>query len=101
MADIVLLDGSFAVLRLRKEVGTNKRPTVLAAALFVLLLIILSVPPLGYYFGVLVEPFSITASIMRVVAVWFFLVRAIWQANLFERFLVWKTAHDTGSRYTA
>ena len=71
----------------RKEVSPDKRPAFLAAGLFVLLLIIWSVPPLGYYFGVLVKPFSITMSIMGVVAVWFFLVRAIWRANLFDRFL--------------
>ncbi len=67
--------------------STDKRPALLAAGLFVLLLIICSVPLLGYYFSVLVKPFSITASIMGVVAVWFFLVRAIWRANPFERFL--------------
>jgi hypothetical protein len=45
------------------------------------------VPPLGYYFGILVKPFSITSSILGVVVIWFFLIRAIWRANLFERFL--------------
>lgn len=42
---------------------------------------------LGYYFGILVKPFSITSAILGVVVIWFFLVRAIWRANLFERFL--------------
>ena len=71
----------------RKEVSPDKRPAYLAASLFVLLLIIWTVGPLGYYFGVLVKPFFVTAIIMGVVALWFFIVRAVWRANLFERFL--------------
>lgn len=71
----------------RKEVSADKRPAMLAAGLFVVLLIIWSVAPLGYYFGVLIKPFFITAIIMGIVAVWFFIIRAIWRANLFERFL--------------
>lgn len=71
----------------RKEVSEDKRPAMLAAGLFFVLLIIWSVAPLGYYFGVLIKPFFITAIIMGIVAVWFFIVRAIWRANLFERFL--------------
>ncbi|MDP9425206.1 MAG: hypothetical protein M3P37_04020 [Actinomycetota bacterium] len=65
----------------------DKRPAVLAAALFVVLLIVWSVDALGYYFGVLTKPWFITAAIMGAVAVWFFLVRAVWRANLLDRFL--------------
>ena len=65
----------------------DKRPAVLAAVLFVVLLIVSSFDPLGYYFGVLTKPWFIIAAIMGAVAVWFFLVRAIWRANLLDRFL--------------
>lgn len=71
----------------RKEVSPDKRPAYLAAGLFVLLLVVWSVAPLGYYFGVLTKPPFVTAIIMAVVVVWFFLIRAVWRANLFERFL--------------
>ena len=71
----------------RKEVSPDKRPALLAAGLFVLFLVIWSVPPIGYYFGILVKPFGITLIIMGLVLVWFFLVRAVWRANLLERFL--------------
>ena len=71
----------------RKEVSPDKRPAVLAAVLFVVLLIIWAVDPLGYYFGVLTKPWFIIAAITGAVAVWFFLVRAIWRANLLDRFL--------------
>ncbi|HEX9921729.1 MAG TPA: hypothetical protein VGD99_03625 [Anaerolineae bacterium] len=71
----------------RKEVSPDKRPAFLALGLFVLFQIIWWVPSLGYYFGILVKPFSITSLILVVVVVWFFLIRAIWRANLFERFL--------------
>jgi cation-transporting ATPase E len=71
----------------RKEVSPDKRPAILALGLFVLFQMIWWIPPLGYYFGILVKPFSVTSIILAVVAVWFFLVRAIWRANLFERFL--------------
>jgi hypothetical protein len=68
-------------------VSPDKRPAVLAAVLFVVLLIVSSFDPLGYYFGVLTKPWFIIAAIMGAVAVWFFLVRAIWRANLLDRFL--------------
>ncbi len=71
----------------RKEVSPDKRPAFMAAGLFVLFLVIWSVPPIGYYFGILVKPFPITMILMVLAVVWFFLVRAVWRANLFERFL--------------
>ena len=71
----------------RKEVSPDKRPAFLAAGLFVLFLVVWSVPPIGYYFGILVKPFGITMIIMGLVFVWFFLVRAVWRADLFDRFL--------------
>lgn len=71
----------------RKEVSPDKRPAVLAAVLFVVLLFVWSVDPVGYYFGVLTKPWFIIAAIMGAVAVWFFLVRAIWRADLLDRFL--------------
>ena len=71
----------------RKEVSPDKRPALLAAGLFFLFWIIWSFGPLGYYFGILVKPFLINLILMALVAVWFFLVRAVWRAGLFERFL--------------
>lgn len=71
----------------RREVSPDKRPAFLAAGLFVLFLVIWSVPSIGYYFGILVKPLPITMIILGLVVIWFFLVRAIWRANLFERIL--------------
>jgi cation-transporting P-type ATPase E len=71
----------------RKEVSQDRRPAVLAAALFVVLLAVWSVDPIGYYFGVLTKPEEVTATIMGAVAVWFFLIRTIWRANLLDRLL--------------
>ncbi len=78
--------------------STDKRPTLLAAGLFVLLLIICSVPLLGYYFSVLVKPFSITASIMGVVAVWFFPFGPSSGRIRSSASWVWKITQGTGSR---
>ena len=82
----------------RKEVSPDKRPAYLAVGLFVLFLIIWSVPPLGYYFGILVKPLSVTTIIMGVVVVWFFLVRAVLRSNLFERLLGLKRLHKADVR---
>ena len=71
----------------RKEVSPDKRPAALAAALFVVLLAVWSVDAIGYYFGVLTKPEEVTAAILGAVAVWFFLIRAIWRANLLDRLL--------------
>jgi cation-transporting ATPase E len=71
----------------RKEVSPDRRPAVLAAVLFAVLLIVWSVDPIGYYFGVLEKPWFVIAAIMGAVAAWFFLIRAVWRANLLERFL--------------
>lgn len=71
----------------RTEVSPDKRPAWLALALFMLFWIIWSYDPLGTYFGILVKPFMISALIMGLVIVWFFLVRAVWRWRLFERFL--------------
>jgi cation-transporting P-type ATPase E len=71
----------------RKEVSPDKRPAILAAVLFVVLLIVWGVDPLGYYFGVLTKPWFVTSAILGAVVLWFFLVRAIWRANLLDRFL--------------
>jgi cation-transporting P-type ATPase E len=70
----------------RNEVSPDKRPAWLALGLFVLFWFIWSYQPLGYYFGILVKPFMISATIMMLMVVWFFLMRAIWRAHLLERF---------------
>ncbi len=71
----------------RTEVSLDKRPAWLALALYLLFWIIWSYDPLGAYFGILVKPFFISAIIMGVVVVWFFVVRTVWRLQLFERFL--------------
>ncbi len=71
----------------RKEVSPDKRPAILAAVLFVVLLTVWSVDPIGYYFGVLSKPWFVIAAVLGAVAVWFFLMRTIWRANLLDRFL--------------
>ena len=52
-----------------------------------MLLLVWAVDPLGYYFGILTKPWFVIAAMMGAVAVWFFVVRAIWRANLLERIL--------------
>lgn len=71
----------------RTEVSPDKRPTWLALALFIWFGIIWTVPSLGYFFGILIKPEEVTLTILGVVVVWFFLMRTVWRANLFERFL--------------
>lgn len=71
----------------RKEVSPDKRPAWLALALMVWFLLIWTIPSLGYFFGILAKPPTVTFIILGAVVVWFFLIRAIWRANLFERFL--------------
>ncbi len=71
----------------RNEVSPDKRPAWLALGLFIVFLIIWSVGPLGYYFGILVKPLPIIALIMGLVVIWFFLMRTVWRLHLFERFL--------------
>lgn len=55
-------------------------------ALFVVFLIIWYAP-LGNYFGILVKPAPVIATILGLVVVWFFILRTVWRARLFERFL--------------
>ncbi|WP_207956202.1 hypothetical protein [Rubrobacter marinus] len=67
--------------------SADKRPAILAVALFVVLMIVWSVDPIGYYFGVLTKPEEVTAAILGAVVVWFFLIRAVWRADLLDRLL--------------
>lgn len=71
----------------RNEVSPDKRPAWLALVLFIWFGIIWLVPSLGYFFGILVKPPEVTFTILGVVVVWFFVMRAIWRINLFDRFL--------------
>ncbi len=71
----------------RKEVSRDKRPAIMAALLLVLFLVFYSVPVIGNYFGILQKPDLFFWIIMGLVVIWFFLIRAIWRAQLFERFL--------------
>jgi cation-transporting ATPase E len=80
----------------RKEISPDKRPALLALALFIWFLIIWTIDPLGYFFGILVKPARVTFIILGVVVVWFFVMRAIWRANLFDRFLGLNKENSTG-----
>lgn len=71
----------------RKEVSPDKRPVLLALALFVWFGIIWTVPSLSYFFGILAKPEEAIFIILGIAVVWFFLMRVIWRANLFGRFL--------------
>ena len=73
----------------RKEVSPDKRPALLALGLFLVFVIIASSSTLGYYFGILVKPILIQMILIGLVGIWFFIVRAVWRAHLFERFLGW------------
>lgn len=74
----------------RQEVSTDKRPAMLAAALFIIFLLIWMVEPLGYYFGILLKPLPVILTVMAMVVVWFFVMRAVWRWRIFERFLgIW------------
>lgn len=52
-----------------------------------LFLIIWSFDPLGRYFGILLKPTFVLAQIFGLVVLWFFILRTVWRARLFERFL--------------
>ncbi len=71
----------------RTAVSADKRPAILAGALFVLFQVIYRVPVLGNYFGILHKREDHFWAIMGLVAIWFLLIRSIWRARLFERFL--------------
>ena len=71
----------------RKEVKPDKRPAWLALVLFVWFGIIWTISPLSYFFGILKKPEEVIIISLGVVVVWFFLMRAIWGANPFDRFL--------------
>ena len=79
----------------RREVSPDKRPAWLALALFILFTIIWLVDPLGRYFGILLKPAEVLAEILALVVVWFFVLRTIWRARLFERFLGLGTDRDS------
>ena len=71
----------------QREVSPDRRPAWLALALAALFLVIWSFDPLGRYFGILFKPPAVIAAILGLVAVWFFILRAVWRARLFERLL--------------
>jgi len=68
-------------------VSTDKRPALLAAALFVALLVIVVTPPLARYFAFVVPSVFGFSLVMAITALWFFTLRSIWRRRFFERFL--------------
>jgi cation-transporting P-type ATPase E len=71
----------------RRRVSPDKRPTYLAAGLFLLFQLIHYVQPIGVYFGIITKPEGIYLMILGLVVVWFFVIRAAWRWRLFERLL--------------
>ncbi|MCB9078059.1 MAG: HAD-IC family P-type ATPase [Anaerolineaceae bacterium] len=71
----------------RRNVSHDKRPAFLVLGLFILFQIIYFEPLLGSYFGILHKPSGTYFSILGLVIVWFFLIRTVWRAQIFERFL--------------
>ncbi|MCB0163358.1 MAG: HAD-IC family P-type ATPase, partial [Anaerolineae bacterium] len=71
----------------RRNVSSDKRPALLALGLFILFQIIYFEPLLGSYFGILHKPSGTYFGILGLVVVWFFLIRTVWRAQIFERFL--------------
>jgi cation-transporting ATPase E len=65
----------------------DRRQTILALAMLVAFACILATPPLRDFFGLhLLGPWDY-AGIGALVVAWAFLLRAIWRARLFDRFL--------------
>ncbi|MCB0175376.1 MAG: HAD-IC family P-type ATPase [Anaerolineae bacterium] len=71
----------------RRNVSPDKRPAFLALGLFILFQFIYFEPLLGSYFGILHKPADTYLGILGLVVIWFFLIRFIWRAQIFERFL--------------
>jgi len=68
-------------------VSADKRPAILAAALFLTLLVIVVTPPLARYFTFVVPPLFGLALVMASTVLWFFALRAVWRHRFVERFL--------------
>lgn len=68
-------------------VSADKRPAILAAALFVTLLVIVVTPPLARYFTFVVPPPVGFSLVMASTLLWFFALRAVWRHRFIERFL--------------
>jgi cation-transporting ATPase E len=65
--------------------STDKRPALLALALFASLVVIILVPQLAHYVALFPLGPGATAAIGVAVVLWFFALRTIWRARLFER----------------
>ena len=66
----------------------DKRPTWLAIGLILLFLIILFIEPLSNYFGLIRFGWPLYLMLGVVAMVWALLLRTIWRASWFERFLL-------------
>jgi cation-transporting ATPase E len=67
-------------------VWTDRRPAVLVAVLVVIFNIILAVPALASYFGLVRDPGAFIVVALALPP-WFFTLRTIWRHNLLERVL--------------
>ena len=63
------------------------RPTYLAGGLFLGFVVLLAVPPLRLFFGLIPLGFETYGVIACIVLVWAIVLRVIWRARLLERFL--------------
>jgi cation-transporting ATPase E len=69
------------------SLSRDRRPAIMAGALAVVLLTILSVPPLADYFGLLPVTPAIYAVLAFLLTIWALAVRQSWRRRWLERFL--------------
>jgi cation-transporting ATPase E len=65
--------------------STDKRPALVAVGLFASLVAIIMIPQLAHYVALFPLGPGATMAIGVAVVLWFFALRAIWRARLFER----------------
>jgi cation-transporting ATPase E len=65
----------------------DKRPTLLALGMLIVLILVLSIPQGREFFELLPLEWQDYAAIVGMLLVWMLLLRYVWRARLFERFL--------------
>jgi cation-transporting ATPase E len=69
------------------ELSADRRPTILAAAMMLVFVLILIITPIRDFFELLVLPLHYYALIAASVVLWMLAVREVWRRHLFDRFL--------------
>ncbi|MCB1488639.1 MAG: HAD-IC family P-type ATPase [Bauldia sp.] len=76
------------------EVSADKRPTIMAAALAIVFLVVLFTETLAEYFGLIAVGRGVYLSVVAVLPAWAALLLLNWRFRWFERFL--GLAHEAG-----